>query len=549
MSLEDQDAVVNAPLVDLSVVAGAGSGKTKTAIARVLAVLERIPVRQKVALLSFSNVAVNTFRRGLVAQNADASRVTVQTFDSFFTHYVIMPYAAHVMRCAVAPFLVLGEEPFLAGFNVFYGERSHPITNLKIRRHGAEFQAFLDNQRVPWAIAQDVIERIGAVGAYTYDIARYWVHRTLIALPFLVPLLVTRYPHVLVDEAQDIGSMDWALIQLLRQSGMRVTLIGDPAQAIFGFNGGEGQYLQEFVQAAEVGHYSLRTNFRSVPQIVACANQLTGRNDVAARGALQTHCGAFLVGYDPALPRAILDRFHGVVNAIGYATDDVAVICRAHSLVAQVRGGTSNRGSGIVKALVKAVDHRLANEYHLAYKECVGVVGAFLDPPFPRFKAFVEEAHTDLGRSVRAKIWMFVCDHDAGLPHSHLNARTQWLPALQQNLRNLLGDLGALGFTFADIGRRVTARDLEDSPLVEPRHGVRVDTVHQVKGESIGAVLYVATEQHARGLIAGTATENGRIGYVALTRARDIFWLAVPLASYERLVPQATAVGLVPMQL
>jgi superfamily I DNA/RNA helicase len=549
MSLEDQNAVVNAPLADLSVVAGAGSGKTKTAIARVLAILKYIPTRQKVALLSFSNVAVNTFRRGLVVQNADVNRVTVLTFDSFFTHYVLIPYAAQVMGCTVPPFLVMGEEPFLAGFNILHGGRPHPIVNLKIRRNGLEFQAFLDNQQVPWATAQEAIERIGGVGAYTYDIARYWVHRTLMTLPFLVQLLVVRYPHVLIDEAQDIGSMDWALLQLLRANGMRVTLIGDPAQAIFGFNGGDGQYLQAFLQAAEVGHYSLRTNFRSVPHIVACANQLTGRNDVAAREALQTHCGAFLVPYDPAAPRAVLEHFYGVITPIGYTQDQTAVICRANSLVAQVRGGTINRGSGIVKTLVKAVDHRLANEYYLAYKECVAVIGTLLDPPFPRFKAFVEEASGDLGRRVQAKIWMFVCDHDNGLPHSNLNARTQWLPTLHENLRNLLTGLGTLGFTFADIGRRVTVRDLDDTPLVEPRHGVRVDTVHQVKGESIGAVLYIATEQHASALIAGAGTENGRIGYVALTRARDIFWLAVPQQSYQRLVHRAAVVGVMPMQL
>lgn len=62
----------------------------------------------------------------------------------------------------------------------------------------------------------------------------------------------------------------------------------------------------------------------------------------------------------------------------------------------------------------------------------------------------------------------------------------------------------------------------------EKRHGLRVETVHQVKGESIGAVLYVATKANISAMLGGTATEDGRIGYVALTRARNLFWLAVP---------------------
>ena len=58
--------------------------------------------------------------------------------------------------------------------------------------------------------------------------------------------------------------------------------------------------------------------------------------------------------------------------------------------------------------------------------------------------------------------------------------------------------------------------------------GLRVETVHQVKGESIDAVLYIATNANISALLTGTATEEGRIGYVALTRAKNLFWLAVP---------------------
>jgi hypothetical protein len=49
-----------------------------------------------------------------------------------------------------------------------------------------------------------------------------------------------------------------------------------------------------------------------------------------------------------------------------------------------------------------------------------------------------------------------------------------------------------------------------------------VSTVHQVKGESIDAVMYVADKKQIRALIDGTTTEVGRIGYVAATRARNL---------------------------
>jgi hypothetical protein len=56
---------------------------------------------------------------------------------------------------------------------------------------------------------------------------------------------------------------------------------------------------------------------------------------------------------------------------------------------------------------------------------------------------------------------------------------------------------------------------------------LRVETIHGVKGESLDAVLYLADKEHVKALVNGTGTELGRIGYVALTRARNLFWLGI----------------------
>ncbi len=40
--------------------------------------------------------------------------------------------------------------------------------------------------------------------------------------------------------------------------------------------------------------------------------------------------------------------------------------------------------------------------------------------------------------------------------------------------------------------------------------------------------MYVASREHVKALLNGTATEVGRIGYVAVTRARNLFVLAIP---------------------
>lgn len=82
--------------------------------------------------------------------------------------------------------------------------------------------------------------------------------------------------------------------------------------------------------------------------------------------------------------------------------------------------------------------------------------------------------------------------------------------------------------------RNLTTTDLTDAPLwdtdlaTKTISGVRVDTVHQVKGEGIPVVLYLMKGSHLKALLGGTGSEDGRIGYVAVTRAEDLLLLAIP---------------------
>ncbi len=68
-------------------------------------------------------------------------------------------------------------------------------------------------------------------------------------------------------------------------------------------------------------------------------------------------------------------------------------------------------------------------------------------------------------------------------------------------------------------------------------------TVHQAKGESLDAVLYVATKDHVRALLAGTNSEVGRIGYVAVTRAKNLLWLGVPASAINEMRPALLGKG------
>ncbi|MGL3429695.1 3'-5' exonuclease, partial [Salmonella enterica] len=72
---------------------------------------------------------------------------------------------------------------------------------------------------------------------------------------------------------------------------------------------------------------------------------------------------------------------------------------------------------------------------------------------------------------------------------------------------------------------------------------IRIDTVHQAKGESLDAVLYLTNKEHVSALLTGVDSEVGRIGYVAVTRARNLLWLGVPANALKELRPSLLARG------
>jgi ATP-dependent exoDNAse (exonuclease V) beta subunit len=56
-------------------------------------------------------------------------------------------------------------------------------------------------------------------------------------------------------------------------------------------------------------------------------------------------------------------------------------------------------------------------------------------------------------------------------------------------------------------------------------------------------VLYLATKEHVAALLDGVNSEVGRIGYVAVTRARNLLWLGVPANALKELQPALLAYG------
>ena len=557
---DEQLQIIGAPLMPISVIACAGSGKTLTAVRRFVEMRRQLGAqRGRVALLSFSNVAVNTFRKSYrtLAQHASDGivygRDEIDTLDGFVTSNVLRPHAYRTMGSKQTPFLVIGNEAFLNSFKFQADTYPREITNMRVGfDNGAVYFCYGDDdntRRLATEYATNIVHRLGKVGAYTHSLGRYWCYRTLTDQPDILRALAHRYPHILIDEAQDIGTMHQAIIELLIGAGSQVSLIGDPNQGIYEFAGANGKFLTQYGQRESVSRLGLTRNYRSVPAILNLANNLSARTDSADRAAPQTLHGVFFIPYKTAKRESLIDAFRSAVLAAGLKIESSAVLCQGRDTADKLSGNNGAPGQGIVKRLAQAAILRdKLQDYLGAFKLVTScLVGLLADPPQGLVARLTQPARYPGDRPLRRLVWAFTRDPDLGLPAATLIADTQWHPQLLQTTRALLAMIEEIHqLSSADrLGNKLAKKDLPNAPLITAgdlaaAHDsrMRVDTVHQAKGESLDAVLYLATKkEHVNALVTGVDTEVGRIGYVAVTRARDLLWLGVPANSLEELRP------------
>ncbi|MEJ1960039.1 MAG: UvrD-helicase domain-containing protein [Gammaproteobacteria bacterium] len=558
---DEQRAAVEDALVSQAIVACAGSGKTVSAVRRVAEIRRRMPQKRAyVALLSYSKVAVDTFRdeyRELTKSDAELSdRVVIATVDSFIATNVLLPHGPTYMKCECRPFLVTGGEAWLNGFKVNNGTYPVPIGKLGVSVDASGF-TFADTsyqtaQPVAPNAARLIVDKLAKTGAYTHALARYWAIQVLMEQKRLLEILACRYPFILIDEAQDIGSMHGALVSMLRGAGVTVSLIGDPNQAIYEFADADGGFLRDFSTTAGVSPHSLTENRRSVTEIVAVASALSSTVSKAVREAPARKHGAYFMRYKPNEIDKLVDAFKAILNGHGYAEDNAAILCRANAWAETVTGGAAQTGRGATERLAQAAIFRDRGDIAKSFECVVEGVLKLLDSPPARLRGDIlgSDVPTDL-KPMRRLLWEFLKCTDTGLPESSLRAKPEWHPRLKGRLPNLFVAIeSATRMKRSTTWKNnLTTTDLGDEPLVQRdliTDGgvlVRTRTVHKVKGEGIDAVLYVARKGDLDKMLAGTGTEDGRVGYVAVTRARDLLIVGIPAKTPDAIVADLKAKG------
>ena len=285
----------------LLVIAGAGSGKTLTLSSRVARLVLDGADPQRILLLSFSRRAAQELQRrvGLVLHRALGLRST-QPAPQLPWAGTFHGVAAHLLRdlaprIGLAPGFTIadrGDSEDLIGWvrhELGFGQahKRFPLkgTCLAIHSRAVNSRCPLAEvlvQHFPWCSGWEAELKL-LFRAYAaekqrqqvldYDdlLLAWW---QLLQDPAMAAELGRRFEHVLVDEYQDTNRLQAAIVLGLKPAGHGLTVVGDDAQAIYGFRAAELRNILDFPRAFEppARVLTLQRNFRSTDAILQACN-------------------------------------------------------------------------------------------------------------------------------------------------------------------------------------------------------------------------------------------------------------------------------------
>ena len=395
----------------------------------------------------------------------------------------------------------------------------------------------------PLAASNDAVHELLSLGFYTHAQRVFWACMLLFKRPHIAELLARRFPEIIVDEAQDSNAWLLFLLNFLREKGARITLVGDPDQCIFEFSMADATSLLDLKKKWSIPERPLSQSFRCNNQIALSVRNVGGNALFTGAGDGATEWRrAFVVKETSTTFSDGLAAFQRLADLAGVSINSAAVVCRGHGQLESVRGKVNyTKLKGKTKRLATAAFLRDARHDYRGASQTVERIVRELTGDDPLWERVDTDPQSPERIAVALAIWKFVKSPDRLTPVSQLG--DTWIPSMRTQLASLIEEIGLQ--CDVRLGHHIKATGLSAAqkvlPLFESVHEfpeVRHDTIHQVKGESIDAVLVIGSTRFWNSVVAavrrGDNTEDRRLAYVAMTRARHLLVVGLPKGHYDK---------------
>jgi len=542
---EDQRVAAEAPRGPVCILAGAGTGKTRTITYRIANLIDRGQVApNRVLAVTFTKRAAGEMRDRLTAMGIGG--VQARTFHSAAMRQLqyFWPQIAGDLPWRVLDnkFPIVARATRAAGLDTgkeMVRDLLSEIEWAKSSVIGPEdyVQRIADSPRTPPADAQKVAQvyrfyeeaKTSPEGMLIdYDDLLIHVAGALENAPAVAEEFRAQYQSFVVDEYQDVTPLQQRVLEAWLGTRDDLTVVGDANQTIYSFTGATPDYLLNFSRTYEHATVvKLQRDYRSTVEITELANTVIGKASGRIAGTrlelqgMRGHGPApQFNGYDdePAEARAVAQKVRKLLND-GVPAREIAILYRINAQSAAFEAALADEG--IVYQVRSGEGFFQRAEIREAFAQLLRASKRTDLPDDP----------VRIARAALAPLGLTPEEPEGA------KARERWqsLSALVDLIEEIVRtrEASTMAEVLGSLRRRAEAKQ---PPAVD---GVTLASLHAAKGLEWDAVFLVGLVEKtlpiSHALKAGDEQieEERRLFYVGVTRAREHLHMSWSLARQE----------------
>jgi len=548
---------INGPVL---ILAGAGSGKTKTLTHRLAYILSQGINPENILAVTFTNKAAEEMRNRINKLYAGRHKLFIGTFHSF---------GAKILRQEIEclgyknNFVIYDEDDsfslakdIINDLNLSrdrFKASSLLILTSKLKSElenseGLDTNDFYKRQFIRFYNLYN--RRLKAANAVDFD--------DLIMLPVQIfekyPEILKKYQecyrYILVDEYQDTNHAQYTLINLMAQRNKNLFAIGDPDQAIYGWRHADFRNILNFEEDyPKATIIKLEQNYRSTQNILNAAHEIISKNIERKEKILWTENppGTLIEVIETTDEREeagfILDKIIDLNKNLGVNIDKIVVMYRtnAQSRVLEEACLYANIPYHVIGAVkfyqrkeikdILAYLRLIQNQNdEVSLKRIVGImgkksIGKFMEDPSAKGVPASILSPAKLIKIIikKANYYDYLAKKFPGVgPDGELESESRI-----KNIKELIG-LANKHDNLGDFLTEVTL--MQEERKTDNTKKLNLMTLHSAKGLEFDAVFISGVEEnlmpHSRSAYSlEELEEERRLCYVGMTRAKKHLWL------------------------
>ena len=284
------------------ILAGAGSGKTRTITYRIAHMIENVGISPySILAVTFTNKAAKEMRERVEELVGDIAKAcTISTFHSFGMRLLRM-YAKEVGynsnftiydtddQKRMVKAILKGQNLSLNGVKLTERDIVSMISKIKEQIKTLDEYSVMNKQIVE---VYDKYNRV-LLESNAMDFSDILLNTyKLLQKPEILEKVQNKYKYIMIDEYQDTNNLQYKIIDLIARKSSNLCVVGDENQSIYGFRGANILNILNFeTNYNNAKIIKLEENYRSTTTILDAANELIKNNKSSKDKKLWTQNG------------------------------------------------------------------------------------------------------------------------------------------------------------------------------------------------------------------------------------------------------------------